>query len=108
MTFLALSSFYIGGLDVFELDVTVGTKLLTVKNNDPSISTALSSLPALGLPWYDHDGGLYGVTFATDDLPLPGKSCQAVSLACASQHLDEPLSHVAEAGFLSYGKVTAW
>ena len=80
-------SLFIGGLDVFELKVTVGSTVLYVRNNDPSLvmQTQSSSLPGLAVPWFDQEGALYGITFATDSLTVPGN--------CAQQDTDQQLAH---------------
>ena len=69
-----LCSLYIGGVDVFELKISVGSQDIYVRNSDKSLLAGATDMPALGAAWYDHDGGLYGATFATDDLSLPSES----------------------------------
>lgn len=68
-------SLYVNGLDIFELKLTVGTKAaIYVRNNDANIPPSSDGLPGLGVAFHDVDAGLYGVSFATDDLSMPGRS----------------------------------
>ena len=72
-----LRSIYVGGLDVLELDVTAGATTVRVRNDNATLHNDTKASPDLGLPWFDKEGGLYGVTFSTEGWTLPGARAHA-------------------------------
>ena len=77
-------SFYIGGVDVFEMQISYGwNNVITVSNRDTSLandwSPFNSNQPPVNVPWYDGGAQLWGATISTDDMFLPGELCTALT-----------------------------
>lgn len=89
-------SIYIIGLDLVELKLSLNDKDIKVQSNDQSLTPSLSdALPGLAVPWFDQDGGLYGTSFATDNMALPGAYPEPVLVQqpCSFQS-PVPLAHM--------------
>lgn len=65
-------SIYVVGVDVVELELTLGTKTVSVRNNDNNLLNQLSDVPGLNLGWFDKVADAYGATLSTDGVSLPG------------------------------------
>lgn len=61
------------GQDVVELELTLGSKTVTVRSNDNNLLSQITDVPGLNLPWYDQDLKVYGAILSTDGVSLPGR-----------------------------------
>ena len=75
-TALCICSVWVAGVDVLEMTLSVGKTFISLNNNQSAASTLSASAsnpqPTLANAWFDIDVSLYGTTFATDQLTLPG------------------------------------
>lgn len=65
-------SIYIAGLDVLEVKVTVGAKDYKVLNNDQKLVDEVGAIPGVNANWYDQHNKMFGITFSTDGIDIPG------------------------------------